>query len=234
MGAMLSALNISIHTLTLSKQARLLGSTITINQRSREAAMRIIKTVILISLFALSSGANAATLILDGEELTGATGIDVKGVLFDVSFMDGSCNSLYDGCKQSTYDFSRGGILVMAAVFDQVLTGVFDTNPELVRGCSSTSACFIVVPETYLPDQYVSPAVYVAIGRNFSGDNALPPFFNALWADRDTTSDSSYTYAVVTLTSVPIPAAAWLFGSSLLGLAGIGKRRKATQVIVEV
>jgi hypothetical protein len=42
------------------------------------------------------------------------------------------------------------------------------------------------------------------------------------------------TATITSITVVPIPAAAWLFGSALLGLAGIGKRRKATQVIVEV
>jgi len=35
-----------------------------------------------------------------------------------------------------------------------------------------------------------------------------------------------WTYAVATLSAVPLPAAAWLFGSALLGLGAI-KRRKA-------
>jgi hypothetical protein len=35
----------------------------------------------------------------------------------------------------------------------------------------------------------------------------------------------SGTFAVATLNPVPVPAAAWLFGSALIGLAGI-KRKK--------
>jgi hypothetical protein len=35
---------------------------------------------------------------------------------------------------------------------------------------------------------------------------------------------------IVSLTQVPIPAAAWLFGSSLLGVAWVGRRRRSTQL----
>lgn len=46
---------------------------------------------------------------------------------------------------------------------------------------------------------------------------------------RDTQHDSFGVYAVRGLPEVPIPAAAWLFGSALLGLAGI-KRRKTAEL----
>ncbi len=39
------------------------------------------------------------------------------------------------------------------------------------------------------------------------------------------TTDFNYTIAGTELTPVPVPAAAWLFGSALLGLAGVGRRR---------
>lgn len=39
--------------------------------------------------------------------------------------------------------------------------------------------------------------------------------------------DATADAAVAAITVVPIPAAAWLFGSALLGIAGIGYRRKA-------
>lgn len=41
----------------------------------------------------------------------------------------------------------------------------------------------------------------------------------------DSTND--YSLAAVRVSAVPIPAAAWLFGSGLIGLAGIARRRKA-------
>ncbi len=41
-----------------------------------------------------------------------------------------------------------------------------------------------------------------------------------------TAINSSSTITVGPLTSVPVPAAAWLFGSGLLGLAGIARRQR--------
>jgi hypothetical protein len=40
-------------------------------------------------------------------------------------------------------------------------------------------------------------------------------------------TDGNFSRSGVAYTSVPLPAAVWLFGSGLLGLAGIARRRKA-------
>jgi len=40
-------------------------------------------------------------------------------------------------------------------------------------------------------------------------------------------SDNDYAFAGVEVSAVPIPAAAWLFGTALIGLVGFSKRRKA-------
>ena len=37
----------------------------------------------------------------------------------------------------------------------------------------------------------------------------------------------SFVYAVAAVSQVPLPAAAWLFGSALVGLVGLGRRKKA-------
>ena len=42
------------------------------------------------------------------------------------------------------------------------------------------------------------------------------------------TTVSSYTLTQAAPSEVPVPAAAWLFGSALVGLAGIGRKRKAS------
>jgi len=42
---------------------------------------------------------------------------------------------------------------------------------------------------------------------------------------------TKYSASGIALTSVPIPAAAWLFGSGLLGLVGIARRKKKTSVV---
>lgn len=35
------------------------------------------------------------------------------------------------------------------------------------------------------------------------------------------------TYTLTTMSAVPVPAAAWLFGSGLIGIAGVARRRRA-------
>ena len=39
--------------------------------------------------------------------------------------------------------------------------------------------------------------------------------------------DYSLTFSSADGSNVPVPAAAWLFGSALVGLAGVGRKRKA-------
>ena len=41
------------------------------------------------------------------------------------------------------------------------------------------------------------------------------------------TADSGYAYPVSMLNAVPIPAAVWLFGSGLVGLIGVARRKKS-------
>ena len=45
---------------------------------------------------------------------------------------------------------------------------------------------------------------------------------------RNTLADTySIAYDNFTITAVPVPAAVWLFGSGLIGLVGIARRKKA-------
>lgn len=44
----------------------------------------------------------------------------------------------------------------------------------------------------------------------------------------DPGNESFYTLTATSVPSVPVPAAAWLFGSGLLGLAGTARRRRQT------
>ena len=55
-------------------------------------------------------------------------------------------------------------------------------------------------------------------------ETEISPFF---WGS--VTAVSNYTLTLVSMEGqeVPVPAAAWLFGSALVGLAGMGRKRKA-------
>ncbi len=67
---------------------------------------------------------------------------------------------------------------------------------------------------------------------NYNGDSILPAGTYIGFEDLINGGDWDYNDATFLLTntsvtSVPVPAAAWLFGSGLLGLAGIARRRLA-------
>ena len=62
---------------------------------------------------------------------------------------------------------------------------------------------------------------YAAIGDAFSLDGVTTAGGGAV------TNTAVYSFTVDSAVSeVPVPAAAWLFGSALLGLAGVGRKRK--------
>jgi hypothetical protein len=68
---------------------------------------------------------------------------------------------------------------------------------------------------------------FIALGATDVSDLGGTPvsntFSNGAWHVNAATGTVSY---VGTVSAVPVPAAVWLFGSGLLGLVGIGRRRK--------
>ncbi|MEJ2553921.1 MAG: PEP-CTERM sorting domain-containing protein [Gammaproteobacteria bacterium] len=88
--------------------------------------------------------------------LMGATGVDVNGTFYDVTFQDGVCADLYNGCDQ-TSDFmfhtSADALAASAALLNQVTvddpvdpTKQFDTNPDLTNGCYFQDLCEMWTP----------------------------------------------------------------------------------------
>lgn len=82
-------------------------------------------------------------LHLDGNVLTGASGVVVNGAAYDVSFLDGSCSSLQLGCTQFTFSTAGDAQAAAQALLDQVFLAAFDTSPQWTRGCTATSQCLV-------------------------------------------------------------------------------------------
>jgi hypothetical protein len=103
-------------------------------------------------------GAHAATLLIDHSgatpELLGATGVSVNGRLYNVTFVDGSCVVLFDGCdalSDFTFTVQLDAEAAAQALLDQVLVDLaapdlFDTEPEFTQGCGSALRCDIWIP----------------------------------------------------------------------------------------
>lgn len=88
----------------------------------------------------------AAPILGGGGELLGASGITVGSFIYDVSFIDGSCTSVYSGCDE-TSDFTFQNLAeadsASQALIDQVFLGIYNTSPELTNGCTATDRCHV-------------------------------------------------------------------------------------------
>ena len=120
-------------------------------------------------------------LLVDGNgRLTGATGVEVAGVMYDVAFVEGTCIDLFSGCdEQSDFTFGTQGEALAASqvLLDAVLLdggqGAFDTAPDQTFGCegtTATSSCVMATPFTTFLAGGSFPAVHVGVVRNFGSD----------------------------------------------------------------
>jgi len=199
------------------------------------------------------STSSFSTVVLDiqGGVLMGAENVNVNGSLYDVSFQDGTCFNLFDGCNDSS-DFpfpvadatletiqSSNAYLAAQALLDQVFLntslGLFDTDPTLTNGCTYWRGCFVYTPifattngvdyfHSVSADNWATldtDSVGVSFGRLATGDFYAP----------GTAGDgvlaiwsNSVNGPVPPITTVPVPGVLWLFGSGLIGFFGVKRK----------
>jgi len=99
-----------------------------------------------------------AALLFHENQLSGATGVDVNGMLYDVRFPDRTCFDAFDGCDEvSDFDFQNEADATAAAqaLMDQVLVdtaqGMFDSDPRATVGCRIQSDCWAAIPFGFYP-----------------------------------------------------------------------------------
>lgn len=184
---------------------------------------------------AAQASASPVLLVNSSGVLTGAKNVDVDDTLYNVTFVNGSCNSVFNRCSEASFSFVTIDSAVDAAnallnqVFIDGPAGQFDSNPEKTFGCGrSPFLCEVVMPYKNIPlyQNFVGAIAENRSPKRLPDDLAYP-------AQMDSTadfSDSSRIFAIFKvaprLGDVPEPASIALLG---LGGAAIGimRRRKS-------
>ena len=131
-----------------------------------------------------------------------------------------------------TFDYDADTSMVSNVMIESTLVdATYGASPSYTIGGTAnvnTLLRFFDVPPTV--GSFVIQIAPEFLLTNAGGtiDLKTGPFLGeAVCLNGDCSSTTGYAMISGSVSAVPIPAAAWLFGSALLGLGGIGRRKKA-------
>jgi hypothetical protein len=185
--------------------------------------------VAAVALGMTAGATEAATLVLDGSKLAGATGVDVEGTLYDVIFSQDSCAALYAGCDAvEDFAFQSEGSAGAAsqALLDQVFLGAFDDDPGL-----TINVTWSIINQVYTPYAFGGGGVRVAgainrptFGASRGADDVIFTVFNGSALTGTPSSNYASWSVSPAMSAVPLPASSLLLLAGLGGLAALRKR----------
>ncbi len=185
-------------------------------------------------MFTQTASAGVVLNVDSSGVLTGASGVTVLGQSYSVSFIDGTCLSVFSGCTGSSFVFNTEGAAEAAsqALLDTVFVGLFDVRPGLAEGCDrSFGGCLVIIPYfRNAGNQFLAVAALPAASAPGSKDLVIKGL--ALNEALDTRVNGSLTFALFSLeapnSSVPEPTVLALLALAGLALVGFQLRRRSS------
>lgn len=175
---------------------------------------------------AMTTAVNAATtpvFTTQSGTITGITGLTVGGTVYDVAFLDGVGNSLFDN---SSLAFSTPAETEAAAtVLGDFLANAGLSDFSVLNGVVSTSTFYAWIPYLFSGSSFSGSIV------NYSFSLASPRVQTDTWslANYDTAAnpvDFWASFSEASAAPVPLPATLPLILAALGGL-GIARRRRS-------
>lgn len=165
-----------------------------------------------------------ATLVADFSDVVGGTSGGGVGLSWDPTVL--TLNEAASG-----YSADITGLIADQAATLGGDAGFLFSEVDAVTGSLTLSMdfCPLFNPCDSLSLFNIYDLVFDAVNPGTSPVDVGISIFGDVWWDNillDPLPDPTYVGATVTVGAVPVPSAVWLFGSGLIGIVGIARRRK--------
>jgi hypothetical protein len=189
--------------------------------------MRNTKIFKIISTTALATGVLVSSFTASAASMTMTPTPQTVGVGASF-FVDIMATNLPDGTSGGALDISWTGDMMLDstaidAVWDVPFSGVVSTGPNSITALFVTSFLGVSGDQGIAQLNFTTGAGFT--GSTISmGDSPVGGPWSA-WDGVNAPYNFTNTYEGATINPVPVPAALWLFGSGLIGLVGVARRR---------
>jgi hypothetical protein len=202
--------------------------------------MQIKKVFRIIATSALAAGvlvssfiASAATIVMDPSSQLGAPNTSYSIDIMAIGLPDGTVGGALDiswtgdmaldSIYLATTDPADNGGGLFPGEWEPVssfFSGVDSTGPGSISGLYVGNFAGVIGDQAIARLNFTTGAGFS--GSTISMDAAAIGGTWSSWISGDFTN----TYEGATINAVPVPAALWLFGSGLIGLVGVARRRR--------